>query len=259
MTLESYIGLDQGEGMSESAFEAFKDRIKAAAAQIASIKKEESKAKKTEEELIKILVKFIKNSSKTDLVLLMSRALEQNLPANFVLAIVLLANEDIKAEAGHFVMLNEAHFKDEKLSLSGKVDEIMGDSSNSENHDGRSLIFFKANNDALPLKIKIDLDHWLKTLLFQAEETPQKLLKNAYHIEMIPLPKEWEYEETQYKESKKIKPILIALIAHIIEDFFRQQKLVDFDYDKIDNFAEFLITGILNKTAENLENRKLLA
>lgn len=67
MDLESFIGFDGDEGMSEAAFEKFKERMAKAQAQIAAIKKEEKKQKKKEDELVKILLKFIKTSHKKDL------------------------------------------------------------------------------------------------------------------------------------------------------------------------------------------------
>lgn len=64
MDLESFGGFDTGEGMDEAAFEAFKEKMKRTAAQIAAIKKEEKKQKKSEQDLTAILLKFVKTSHK---------------------------------------------------------------------------------------------------------------------------------------------------------------------------------------------------
>ena len=141
MSLESFIGFDAGEGMSEAAFEAFKEKMKAAAAQIAAIKKEEGKQKKKEEELHKILLKFIQNSGKKDLTLLISRALEQNIPANFIMAMILLGNEDIQREVGHFIMLSAAQEEQSE--------------SQQQNSNSQALTFFDEEDKTTPLKIKI--------------------------------------------------------------------------------------------------------
>lgn len=223
MSLDSFIGLDQGDGMSESAFEVFKERMKAAAAQIAAIKREEGKQKKKEEELLKILLKFVKSSSKKDLTLLISRVLEQNIPANFILAIILLGNDDIQAQVGKYLMLQ---------------------SGEQQVSDEKSLIFFSEEDDTMPLKIKIEVDNWIKNMLSQAEETPQKLLKTGYDIEMI--------------EGKKTpKHVVIQLIAFVLRDFLEQNKIIE-PYKKLSEFSSFIFAGILNKTREGLDNRKLL-
>lgn len=221
MGLEDFLGMDQGEGMSAASFEKFKEKMHAAAAQIAAIQKEEKKHKKKEEELLKILLKFVKTSHKKELVLLISRVLEQNIPANFVLAMVLLGNEDIQKETGSHLMLKE-----------GKSDE-------------KALVFFR-EDETLPLKIRIELDNWLKNLMFQATETPQKLLKTVYFLEPV--------EESFVKT---IKPILIQLAAFVMRDFFEQNKVSE-SYKKLKEFAEFLLKGIFTKTEESLDKRKFI-
>jgi len=227
MALEQFFGFDAGEGMSEQAFEAFKEKMAAAAAQIAAIKKEESKQKKKEEELIKILLKFVKTSQKKELVLLVSRALEQNMPANFILAIILLGNEEIEREIGGYLSLQ-----------AGRHENGQAGESSTESQE-KAMIFFR-EDESLPLKIKIDLDFWMKGLLFQAEENPQKLVNTSYDI-----------------EQKTIKVVLIQLVAHILRDFL-EGKNMPANYDNLLEFAEFTIKGILEKAEEGLKNRKLL-
>ena len=204
--------------MSEAAFEAFKEKMKAAAAQIAAIKKEEKKQKKKEDELIKVLLKFIKTSHKKELVLLISRCIEQNIPANFILAVVLLSNEDIQKEIASYLMLKTS-----------------GD-------DEKSLTFFGEADQALPLKLKIEIDHWIKNMLSQAQESPQKLIKTSYEMK---------------DEEKIIKSIIIQLICFILRDFLEQNK-VDEPYEKLYNFSEFILKGILNKTEDFLDNQNLI-
>ncbi|MCX6734876.1 MAG: hypothetical protein NTZ25_03105 [Candidatus Peregrinibacteria bacterium] len=238
MSLEQFISPDQGEGMSEAAFEALRERMAAAAAQIAAIKKEEGKQKKQEDELLKILLKFVKTSSKTDLVLLISRVLEQNIPANFILSIIVLSNPEIHGEVGHFKVLDHAG-----------ADE----SAPQKN----ALIFFSSNDDTLPLKVKIALDNWMKNLLLQAEENPQKLIKTAYEIEMRELPKEWDFEDPKYERIERVQPVLVQIITSVMREFLEQNNINE-PFEKLYDFAKFIITGILNKTKENLDGRKLL-
>lgn len=236
MSLENFFGFDTGEGMDESAFEAFKEKMKAAAAQIAAIKKEESKQKKKEEELLKILLKFVKSSQKHELVSLISRALEQNIPAHFILAIILLSNRELMGETGS------------KFFLSGPAAEE------------RAIVFFQ-EDETLPLKIRIELDNWLKYLLLQAEDSPQKLLKTAYDTQFIELPDPEEDAEgnvrKKYREEKELKVILVQLSAYIMREFLESQKISE-PYQKLADFCRFMLVGILDKTKEGLENRKLL-
>ncbi len=222
MSLESFLGFEQQGPMSESAFEAFKERMAAAAAQIAAIKKEEGKQKKKEEELVKILLKFIKTSKNKELTLLISRALEQNIPPYFVLTIILLNNKDIQEQTNTLLALKAAESNE------------------------KALVFFNRDDETLPLKVRIELDNWLKMLMLRAGEIPEKLIKNAYKV---------EFDEE--KEIKTVKVILIQIIAFVINDFLKQNNINE-DYKKTRNFAEFLIKGILTKTEENFKKRKML-
>lgn len=243
MSLESFVGFDTGEGMSEAAFEKFKEKMAQAAAQIAAIKKEEKKQKKKEEDLLKILLKFVKSSKNRELTLLISRVLEQNIPANFILAIIILSHKEIRKELGSFSVLGKGEEVGTQLQGGTPAPE-------TEEQAEKSLIFFQ-EDQTLPLKIKIELDNWLKGLLFQAEETPQKLLKTAYDIEFI------EKDEGKQEEKKTIKRILIQLITFIIREFLEQNKINE-PYKKLFKFSEFITKGILDKTRENLENRKMI-
>ncbi|MBU1152141.1 hypothetical protein KJ632_04940 [Patescibacteria group bacterium] len=218
MSLESFIGFDQGEGMSESAFEQFKEKMGRAQAQIAAIQKEEKKSKKKEQDLINILLKFIKKSSKKELTLLISRTLEKNIPANFVLAVVLLGNEDIQQEAKSFIALPKP-----------------------ENNE-KALIFF-GDDQTTPLKVRIELDGWLKEMLFQAEEKPHKMIKTAY-----------EYKKDADREPQNI---LIQLLSFVMHDFLSQNDIQQ-PAKQIKEFCTFTLEGILKKTEENIEKRGLL-
>lgn len=237
MGLEDFIGLEQNGAMDAAAFERFQERVKAAAAHIQAIRKEEKKRKKKEDELIKILLKFIKSSDKKDLVLLISRVLERNVPANFILAIILLGNEEIQREIGEYLMLGAAKQSE------GQRNEPGAPTDQSVPED-RSLVFFQTDQ-TMPLKVRIEIDKWIRDLIFQASETPQKLLATAY-----------ETDQSQVEEAKLIlnRP-LVRLVAHIIFSFLKQNGLEE-DIVKMKEFAEFLLNGILNRTKEDLGSRK---
>ncbi|MFH1533363.1 MAG: hypothetical protein ABID64_00330 [Nitrospirota bacterium] len=232
MSLESFIGLDSGEPMSAASLEKLREKMKAASAQIKAIKKEEKKAKKKEYDLLKVLLRFVKSSHKKDLTLLISRVLEINVPANFILTIILLGNKEIQEEVGKILMLN------------------------APTSDEKALTFF-GKDETLPLKIKIELDNWIKDMLAQAEEYPQKMVKTGYKIEFIELEKEYEFDEQKYEEKKAVQPALIELLAFVVSDFLANHNLPE-PKAKTREFAKFILKGILAKTEESLDQRKLL-
>ena len=243
MALEDFTGVEGGEGMSESSFEAFKEKMAAASAQIAAIKKEEGKQKKKEGDLYKVLVKFIKKSGKRELVLLISRALEQNIPASFVLAIILLGNEEIQKELGEEIMMIKSAKE--------------GDSEGIDEEKSKAITFFEDEDKTLPLKIKAKIDDWIKNMLLHAQDSAPKLMKVAF-VETTRAEKEDNIiDESASKKKKTIKAILPKLIAFILRDFLEENKINE-PYEKLSNFAFFIIRGILSKTKDNLDNRELI-
>lgn len=263
MGLEDFIGIDKGDAMDSQAFEKLQERMREASAQIQAIKKEERKQKKKEAELIKILLRFIKTSHKKDLVLLISRVLEKNIPANFVLAIVLLGNEDIQREVGRFLAPVTAYQAD-----------AAGVTSASEAAAEKALVFFREDK-TMPLKVRIEVDNWIKGILLQASENPQKLLKTGYDIEedeedndgnSVTGDSKYEDDYTIFGDEKKptFKKVtgkaLVLLTAHVLFDFMQQNNIDEetADITKLKEFAEFLMTGILKKTESEIEARGML-
>ncbi|MBT3865441.1 hypothetical protein HOE67_03380 [Candidatus Peregrinibacteria bacterium] len=249
MGLEDLGGFDQGEGMDAASFEKFQERMRKAAAQIKAIRKQEKKQKKKENELIKILLKFIKHSHKKDLVLLISRVLEKNMPANFVLAVVLLGNEEIQQEIGKYLLPEEIR--------TGEVDLNQLEAAQAQDTAAaeKALIFF-GDDKSLPLKIRIEIDNWIKGLILQASESAPKLLKTAYDIKKIREKKEGAVfeNEVETRLEKTTSDALIKLTANIILDFLKQNGLEE-DFEKLQEFSKFLLKGILDKTKEELDDR----
>jgi len=235
MSLESFIGMDAGEGMSESSLEQLRERMREAAAQIAAIRKEEKRQKQKEDELLKILLKFIQHSHKSELVLLISRALEQNIPAGFILAIVLLGNLEIQHHMQTLLAPKEA------------------------DPNEKALIFFNQQDQSLPLKIRIELDNWIKNILESADLAPHKLLKYAYKIVKTEIENLSSFaDEKEYREDKVIKDAIVQLGAFVMMDFLKQNNL-DEPVTKLQDFSKFILNGILEKTQENLDSRVSLS
>lgn len=257
MSLDSFIGMDSGEQMSAASLEKLQERMAAAAAQIAAIQKEEKKHKKKENDLLAILVKFVKTSHKTELTLLISRVLEQNLPANFVLAIILLGNEEIQQQVGDFLMLQRP-IEHVTAKASPLDSEATATSASSPSGQERALTFFNSRDDTLPLKIKIELDQWIKSMLMQAEENPHKLLRTAYKTDYIKIEDEEDYfGKKKYEKRVEIQNPLIMLVAYVVGDYMKQKGLQE-EQERLTDFAKFILKGILDKTLETLDQRGLL-
>ena len=100
MTLESFFGLEEGESQgSAEASEIFREQMRKNAKAIKGMTAHQQKQKKKEDKLAQILVKFIQDQSKADVVFLVIKLLQKNVPGAFILAILSIANAELEAES----------------------------------------------------------------------------------------------------------------------------------------------------------------
>lgn len=223
--LESFFGADGGgEGMSEQDFERFKEHMRAAAAQLQALQKSEQKQKKGEQKLIKILLKFLKTSRKTDILLLLSRVLEQNVPANFVLSLIILGNEDMQKDAD----------MDLKMLPSGKkFDEA--ETVEAE----QSLTLFGTDEKILSMKAKIEIDNWIKNMYVQAEEHPYRVTQTVLDFE------------------DNVKLIVIQLVSFVLRDFLEQNGLPA-KYERLKEFISLVLGKMMDDTKDKTKGTQEL-
>jgi hypothetical protein len=215
---EVFGGVEDSGQIDEASFEKFKERVKAAQAQIKAIQKGEQKVRQKEEKLIKILLKFVKNHHKKDVMLLIARLLEQNIPPIFILSVVLLGNENVLAD------------EESKQLLAGKVEIPEAESVSLAHLDKDQL---------LPVKLKVRIDEWLKNIFKSALENPHRLIK------------------TVYDQDEQIKLPLIQLCAFIQRDYLEAND-EEADYEKLKEFSMFFMSGILKKVEDAIEKTKEL-
>lgn len=214
---EIFGDVDDSGGVDEASFEKFKERVKAAQSQIKALKKGEQKVRKKEEKLVKILLRFVKNHQKNDIMLLIARLLEQNVPAIFILSIVLLGNEDVLSEEEQTLLKAPAQTPEtEEMSLA-TMDK----------------------DQLLPVKLKVRIDDWLKSIMLAALEDPHKLLQTGVDSE------------------KRVILPLVQLCAFILRDFLSQNE-EEANYDDLKNFSQFFLSGMMQKVANNVTKQNEL-
>lgn len=219
---EAFAGMEEGgDKVDPAVFEKFKERIKAAATQIKAIKKSEQKVRKKEDKLIKILLKFVKNSQKRDIMLLIARLLEQNISPVFILSIVLLGNEEV---------LNQ---EEDKLLLEG------GKSIDDVGKEGNQALALFEENQALPLEVRVKIEDWMKNVLAQGLEKPARIVR------------------TVFDDSGILKLPLIQLSAFILRDYLGSMKQ-EADYEKLKEFSDFFLNGVMKKLKKKADEVKEL-
>ncbi|MBI5755152.1 hypothetical protein HZA41_02960 [Candidatus Peregrinibacteria bacterium] len=255
---EVFSGLDQGDAMDPGAFERFKEQMKANSAQIKALQKAEHKQKKKEGKLVKILLRFIQTSQKTDLVLLISRCLELNIPAEFLLSVILLGNEDIQKETEVFLALPAGVSEDLERRHAHSYEE---------SRERREIVTQADMTKVIPLKIRIQIDLWGKNMLESATGMPHKILNTilvhekgipSWQLPIFPNEEDEAEPKNDKKNNEKIQPMLIRLTAHVLHECI-QGHGIDSDVTVIKEFAEFILRGLVEKVKDQVENQKELA
>lgn len=206
------------KGMDAAALERFQERMRANAQALAALQKSEQKQKKQEDKLSAILVAFIKRNQKTDWVILITRLLEQNVPAAFILAIILLADEIVQKAVGI-----ELTMPDLAVAAVGKIEAPAQPEAMS-----RALQTGHFQSEAIPLKIRISLELWSKNLWDAAVKQPYRLLTTIIDLE------------------EKPTMTVVQLTTLVVRDFMEQQGQNQ-EYDATRAFAQFVLEGLLKK------------
>lgn len=221
---ESFSGSDTGaNSMDPNAFEKFKERMAAAAAQLKAMQIGEQKQKKTEDELIKILLKFIQSGQKRDLMLLVSRLLEENIPAGFIVALLLISNQEMQQQLGLKMLPAAEPASYEGASFSATQAQTLPD--------------HYIQDSVLPLKIKIAIDNWVHQISQKAGDNPHRLLRTAIDAE------------------GQIKLPVIQLASFSLRDFLEEQGIKG-DYNRLKDFMELMLDGIFKKLREQIAGTK---
>jgi hypothetical protein len=196
------------QGSSAESFRLFQERMKAASAQIQALRKGESKQKKKEDDLAKILTDFIKSSKDDQLIEYISKLLAINLPAIFVISLVFINFPELQEKTG----LKLLEFS--RAAQAGVV-------------ESQTLPDLYHQNRALPLEIKIALDSWIQEISAAVHSNPAKILDHALRLD------------------QKVKPEIVDLATYSLTTYlFSKDLLVPADANY--QFMQICLQGIFS-------------
>lgn len=241
--LDFFSPTEGGESYDPAAFERFKEQVKKNGQFVAALRKSEQKQKKKEDALAQILLQFIQANQNSALMILVSRLLEENIPASFILAIIILGNEEIKQA------VREHEEREARLALAGGEQPIPSIFSQQDIvHDtavasSQFSLMNRFSNATISLTIKIALDEWGVGIYQAASGQPFRVL------------------ETLLDKQGLLKNIVIDASANVLHSFLVSQDSALFGsrgYTSFFSFCEFMLKGILQKLKEQIENQKQL-
>ena len=232
--VESFGGADVGsEGIDQAAFEKFKERMKAAAAQIKALQASEQRQKKNEDELIKILIKFIKSGQKKELLALILKLLDRNIPAVFILSLILIANKDVQNDMKIVLMPQDQS----QNTLPGE----QSDPTNTILQSDDPISEMLTTNDAVGVSpaIKQEIATWLKVIEEKLNENPARIIRTTIEDGQICVP-------------------AIQLTSFCLREFL-QSKGVESNYEKLREFISFVLQNMFHNARQQLHEKKKLA
>lgn len=150
MSLESFFGLEtEGQGSPES-LEQFQEQMRENARAIKNMSAHQAAQKKKENKLAQVVIRLMRDSTKSDLLFLVIKLLEENVPGAFILSILCLADAEMEKELRDSFKGG----KPEESSLAAIPGEVF-----------------------IPDEIKLDLNAWGEAILAAGLMMPSKTLE----------------------------------------------------------------------------------
>ena len=210
-----------GAKAAEQSDEVFRDQQKKTQQQVTAIKKAEANAKQKDHRLAAVLGKFLQNHSNTQIMLLIARCIDHNIPAGLILGLLALVEPEAQAE----------------------FEKLMGETAQllqAPEEGTRALVAQQDFNSAhLPEHVKLALDAWGRGLFEFGLTQPMRLLTTAASPE------------------GELFPSLAQLATFLLQQYLAGEK-INTEYASTHEFAELLLKNVLAKIREQLGGTKEL-
>ncbi len=248
--LDSFFGLDQPEGaISAEKVREYKARMQRNQKAMAAARQQEQRQKKKETNLAAILLRFIQTSQHGDMTALLSRCLEENIPAVFLLAVIMLGNEALQKELGIQLEASdepESSGSTPAPALAESV-EAQEDLESLENPETKgALVLFGQTNHAFPLKMRMTVDLWGKNIWEAISPIPERMFKTACVL------------SDPSQADPKPKETVTQLATIVLRDYFTANRF-NAPLESLNNFSIFFMTGLFKRLKEQIKNQQQLS
>lgn len=172
----------QPQEASEEAKERFQERLAAAQKTLKQLKKDESKRKKQDNHLVKIITYFLQTAGNTSLANLVADLVEKNVPSDFILAILSLVDNQSK---------DAILVKKSQLLLQGAHSE-----------ETQVLVTLEENVfEKISPEIKQEIDSWFEHIYMIGKEETEKIMEKTLDADL------------------EVNPNLLQLMASLLQRF----------------------------------------
>lgn len=204
---------------SEMSDEAFRDSLKRDQKAMQALKKEEDKAKANDNNLASTIVQFLGQPDNTDLFLLISRAVAQNIPSEIIIAVLSLidkrSHEEVKG------LLEAAKTSEKNMIVLMEVQR-------------------KTDFDSLSPAQKKAIDKWIAQIAEVSAKQPHRVL------------------ETVIVPGNGLSPVLVQLSAFILRSYLLKHDTT-IEFQVLRDFMENIIAEIVKNLTQLLKEQKRIA
>ncbi|MBN2095886.1 hypothetical protein JW752_00610 [Candidatus Peregrinibacteria bacterium] len=217
--LELFTGPAPSE-KKEMGDEQFRDEMKRTQQALKQLQQEEGQAKAHDNSLAAIIVQFLNQPQNTDLFLLVSRTVAQNLPSELIIAILSLVDRKAAKEVKGLLEGGETSKKHKETALT---------------------LHQKADFQALSPEHKKAIDHWTQNMLQVAAKKPHRVLESL----VVAGPE------------RKLSPMPIQLSAFILRNYLAGHQ-IDIEFQLLHDFMQGVFVEMVKNLEEQVKGQKQL-
>lgn len=204
----------------EKSDEQFREQMKRAQKSMQQLKKEEGKARAHDDKLAQIIVQFLSQTGGTDLFLLISRCVAQDIPSELIIAVLSLVDRKASEE----------------------IENIL-----RESKQDTALVAPKYNDvDILNVAQKLAIDEWIKNITMAAAHKPHRTLDSVFLKSVT---------KDSNELVREISPPFVQLSAFIMRNYLTMQE-THVEVEKLRDFMENIYFKMLQDLEEMVKGQK---
>jgi hypothetical protein len=215
--------------VDEKSDEQFRDQMKQMQGALAQLQKEEGKAKANDFKLAQILIKFLSQPENTDLFLLVSRTVAQNIPSELIIAIVSLIDKKASEEVTAYLKSAE------------------GDTPPAPNRN--LAVSHQKEFHALSPEQKKEIDVWIKNINEVCFKKPHRILDS------IVIKRRSTDPADVARLIREISPVMVQLSAFILRNYLLIHK-VSFEIADLQDFMQAVFVQLVKDLEKFVQEQK---
>lgn len=216
---------------SEQSQEQFREQMRQAQAALKQLKKEEGKAKAQDSRVAQVIVQFINDPKNTDLFLLISRCVADDIPSELILAVLALVDQDSYQETEKFLQGPDGQVHEPQQALT---------------------VSDKEHLSSLPPLQRQLIDIWIAHIVQVASKRPHRCLAALVKQRLV------KDEDGEKKAIREVSPAFVQLSAFIMRRFFAAQQVV-IEFEELHGFMQVTYVRLVSHLEALVQNQKQIA